>query len=62
MMSEVMLQGVLRMPINCWSDDELSKIQRHSRYIEAADRIEALELEVKDFQTIIRDLEAEITG
>ena len=43
-MSDIMLFGVLRMPIDLWDDSsELDKIQRHSRYIQAADKIEALE-------------------
>ncbi len=45
-MSDLTLLGVLRLPIECWdeSDDEFSKldkVQRHARYLQAADRIEA---------------------
>ena len=41
-MSDVMLIGVLRFPVSLWRDDDpLDKIQRHSRYIQAADRIES---------------------
>jgi hypothetical protein len=40
-MSDVMLIGVLRMPPECWSGDAIDVMQRHSRYLQAADRIEA---------------------
>ena len=40
-----MLLGVLRMPIKLWTVDQefqtIENLQRHSRYLEAADRIEA---------------------
>lgn len=35
-MSELMLHGVLNMPIDLWGDDLIDKIQRHSRYVEAS--------------------------
>lgn len=38
-MGLTMLLGVLRMPINLWEDTYIDKIQRQSRYIEAADLI-----------------------
>jgi len=41
-----MLLEVLRMPPSCWDENELDRRQRHARYIEAADLIEAL-LEAK---------------
>lgn len=51
-MSDVMLHGVLNMPIELWRDDALDKIQRHSRYVEASrliielqDRLRAAEAE-----------------
>jgi len=37
-----MLLGVLRMPINLWSDLPINKMQRHGRYIQAADEIVSL--------------------
>ena len=40
-MSDAMLHGVLRMPPELWRDDPLDVSQRHSRYIEASERIEA---------------------
>ncbi len=42
-MSDLMLHGVLNMPPEIWGDDELDKIQRHARYVEASDRIIRLE-------------------
>jgi hypothetical protein len=41
-MSDMMLQGVLRMPPNCWTDSPLDVMQRHARYVQAADYIDAL--------------------
>ena len=40
-MSDVNLLGVLRMPIECWNNSVIDQMQRHARYIEAAERIEA---------------------
>lgn len=48
MSDEIMLQGVLRMPIDCWSNDIISVTQRHGRYIQAADKIESLEKRLKE--------------
>ncbi len=45
-MSEVMLHAVLNMPIDIWSDDHLSKIQRHSRYVEASELIRNQDSEI----------------
>jgi hypothetical protein len=40
-MSDVMLLGILRMPPDCWDNDSpIDFMQRHSRYCQAADRIE----------------------
>ena len=45
-MSDVMLHGVLNMPIELWKDDcELDKLQRHSRYVEASNKILELQAE-----------------
>ena len=38
-MSDVMLLGVLNMPAALWRDDPLDKLQRQSRYFQAATRI-----------------------
>jgi len=43
-MSDLMLHGVLNMPVELWGEDKLDKIQRHSLYVEASDRIKNLEL------------------
>jgi len=49
-MSDTMLLGVLRLPIRCWDESELGQLQRYSRYLEAADRIESdqAKLEILD--------------
>ena len=41
-MSDLMLHGVLNMPPEIWGDDAMDKMQRHSRYVEASQRIEEL--------------------
>lgn len=46
-MSDVMLHGVLRMPANLWRDDPIDVAQRHSRYVQASDRIRELEAEIE---------------
>lgn len=38
-MGGTMLHGVLNMPPEIWSDDPIDQAQRHSRYIEASERI-----------------------
>jgi len=45
-MSDLMLHGVLNMPVESWSDSELDKIQRRDRYTQASELI--LELERKN--------------
>lgn len=42
-MSSVMLQGVLRMTPELWNDDPVSINQHYSRYIEAAEKLRAIE-------------------
>lgn len=42
-MSSVMLQGVLRMPPELWTSDPVSIGQRHDRYLEAANKLQAIE-------------------
>lgn len=55
-MSDVMLMGVLRMPPEIWGDGEIDKSQRFSRYIEAADRINAQEREIELLKATIDNL------
>lgn len=57
-MSDTMLLGVLRMPIACWDDSELDQQQRYSRYLEAADRIEADEAKIAEQRDLIQRLSA----
>ena len=49
-MSDVMLLGVLRLPIDMWTDDPLDVMQRHERYKQAANEIERLNARIKDYQ------------
>jgi hypothetical protein len=37
------LDGVLRMPPDCWTDEAIDVHQLRSRYVQAADRIKELE-------------------
>jgi len=45
-MSEI-LRGVLNIPPSLWDDSPIDKMQRYSRYKEAAERIELLEYVAK---------------
>jgi hypothetical protein len=47
-MSDTMLLGVLRIPPHLWSNGPIDVQQRHSRYLEAADRIEELQQFIKN--------------
>ena len=51
-MSEIM-RGVLRMPPELWTDSPLDVRQRHSVYVEAADKIERLQSENKALLTAL---------
>ena len=51
-MSDVMLLGVLEMPPELWRGDEMDVKQRHSRYLEAAQRI-------RDDAAALRELQGE---
>lgn len=55
-MSDVMLHGVLRMPPELWRDDPLDVSQRHSRYIEASERIEADAREIERLSALYYEL------
>jgi hypothetical protein len=46
-MGDTNLHGVLNMPPELWSDSELDKMQRHSRYVEASSRIEDSRLAIR---------------
>lgn len=51
-----MLLGVLRLPPDCWTDSPIDAAQRHSRYLEAADRIEKDETEILRQQMLIQQM------
>jgi len=55
-MSDIMLLGVLRMPPELWNDDPIDRAQRHQRYLQAADRIEAQEKRIAELEWIARKL------
>lgn len=55
-MSDIMLLGVLRMPQELWDGSPLDAIQRHSRYEEAANRIEALKHENDKMRDVLAEL------
>lgn len=59
-MSDVMLIGVLRMPPDLWNGTELDVNQRHSRYIEASERIEADAEKIEQLQTKLAESEATV--
>ena len=52
-MSDVMLHGVLKMPIDCWINEDFDKLQRRARYVEASELI-------IDQQTKIAELENQL--
>ena len=49
-MSDVNLHGVLNMPPELWQDNDLDKMQRYSRYLEASRRIEDQERELTELK------------
>ena len=49
-MSEV-TQAVLRMPPSLWDGSEIDVLQRHGRYVEAAEKLEQLEAENARLET-----------
>jgi hypothetical protein len=53
-MSDTTLLGVLRMPIGLWQDSPLDKIQRHSCYLQAADRIEAQKQRIEELESALK--------
>lgn len=55
-MSDVMLLGVLKMPINCWVDSALDAHQRHSRYLEAAKRIEEQQAYIEQLEQALVEI------
>jgi len=55
-MRDIMLLSVLRMPIDLWNNTPLDSIQRHGRYKEAADRIEALKRESDQMRDVLTEL------
>jgi uncharacterized membrane protein YccC len=52
-----MLHGVLRMPPDLWRDDPIDVAQRHSRYVEASNRITEQESELERLRARVRGLE-----
>lgn len=52
-MSDVMLHGVLRMPIELWTDSDIAKAQLASACEAASDKLYALEEENKNLKAAI---------
>ena len=53
-MSDLMLLAVLRMPPELWTGEAIDVIQRHARYIDAADRIEAQQSKIATLTEQVR--------
>lgn len=45
-MSDLMLLGILRMPLDLWQGDPCTQMQLHGACIEAADRIEKMQAQI----------------
>ena len=58
-MSDSTLHGVLRMSPDLWQETEVDKMQRHSRYLEASEKI--LEME-KVISELCKSLEPVYSG
>ena len=53
-MSDLMLLEVLRMPPELWTGEAIDVTQRHARYIDAADRIEAQQSKIATLTEQVR--------
>lgn len=61
-MSDVMLHGVLRMPPELWRTDPMNVSQRHSRYVQASDRIEADAREIDRLRSLMAEAVRDFHG
>jgi enoyl-[acyl-carrier-protein] reductase (NADH) len=52
-MSDLMLHGILNMPIDLWNDDFLNQKQRHNTYIAASVRIYELTDAIEKIQALL---------
>jgi hypothetical protein len=62
-MSGQMLLAVLRMPPDCWDDGPIDVMQRHQRYVQAADEIERgiiERLKTEAYEQAIKDAMAKL--
>lgn len=57
-MSDTMLLGVLRMPIECWMPTKIDDLQRYKRYLEAANRIEEDQKYIEKLEEVVMFLGA----
>jgi hypothetical protein len=55
-MSREMLLAVLEMPMDQWDDSLLDKMQRHSRYVEAAKLLYKYQMRNRMCKTILEEL------
>lgn len=54
-MGETMEQAVLRMPPELWTDDKIDVMQRHARYIAAADELLRLRAINEELTEVLRN-------
>jgi hypothetical protein len=59
-MSDVMLHAVLCMPPELWDNSALDRLQRHSRYLEASNRIETQADRIKELEAEVARLSREV--
>lgn len=55
-MGDTTLHGVLNMPSDIWSGDALDQAQRHSRYIEASERIKYQEKQISIMKEALMEI------
>tara|TARA_R110001606_G_scaffold347666_1_gene497052 strand:- start:169 stop:414 length:246 start_codon:yes stop_codon:yes gene_type:complete len=55
-MGDTMLHGVLNMPPETWSDDPINQAQRHSRYIEASERIKRQDQQIATMKEALMEI------
>ncbi|MDA8682407.1 hypothetical protein N9M08_07720 [Porticoccaceae bacterium] len=55
-----MLHGVLRMPPELWGNDAMDVMQRHSRCLEASDRIYSDEKKILELEKQIQNLKDDV--
>lgn len=54
--TDYMLEAVLRMPPNLWSGSEIDVMQRHSRYVQAAEELASLKQQLAEAKQETKEL------